>query len=75
MNPATEALPSFWHGALAPPSACSSNIVSALSCRVALAFQDPRGNLTHSIYLKRLLIPSSIKMITLDPGLHSLQCV
>lgn len=74
-NPATapEALPSIWHGALAPPPACSSNIVSALSCHVALAFQDPRGTLTHSIYLKRLLIPGSIKMITLDPRLHSFQ--
>lgn len=39
---------------------------------VALAFQDPRGTLRRSIYLKRLLIPGSIKMITLDPRLHSL---
>lgn len=39
---------------------------------VALAFQDPRGALRRSIYLKRLLIPGSIKMITLDPRLCSL---
>lgn len=39
---------------------------------VALAFQDPRGALRRSIYLKRLLIPGSIKMITLDPRLRSL---
>lgn len=38
----------------------------------ALAFQDPRGALRRSIYLKRLLIPGSIKMITLDPRLRSL---
>lgn len=35
------------------------NIVSALSCHIALAFQDLRGTLTHSIYLKQLLILSS----------------
>lgn len=39
---------------------------------VALAFQDLRGALRCSIYLKRLLIPGSIKMITLDPRLCSL---
>lgn len=39
---------------------------------VALAFQDPRGALRRSIYLKRLLIPGSIKMITFDPRLRSL---
>lgn len=45
-NPATapEALPSIWHGSLATPPTCSSNIVSALSCHLALAFQDPRGD-------------------------------